>query len=238
MIDDKTKPLIKDNVRRIRDRIASACNKAGRNESEVKLIAITKYVTADVAALLLAQGVTSWGESRPQLLWEKAKQVQGVEWHLVGHLQRNKVAETIQHCQWIHSVDSERLLQAIETEAGKQKKIINVLLEIHLSGEAAKQGFTVEEIPAVLAKCSSFQNLRIQGLMTMAALNSTSQAAQATFAQLRQLRDTWNPLLQPPHKLSELSMGMTNDFEEAIAEGATMLRIGSALFEGLNQETH
>lgn len=227
---------LRRNVDRVEERLAAACARAGRRRSEVTLVAITKYVDAATTTLLPSCGVRVLGESRPQTLWEKAPQLPDVEWHLVGHLQRNKVARTLPLVRLIHSVDSERLLQAIEEEAARMHKVQDVLLELHLSGEESKHGFSGEEWPRLPALLAGLKHVRICGLMSMAALESTPDEARRTFAKLRTLRDEGQEQFPEPHRLSELSMGMTHDFEEAIAEGATLVRIGSALFEGLRDE--
>jgi PLP dependent protein len=226
---------LRQNVERVEARIAAACARARRARGEVTLVGITKYVDAATAGLLPACGVTVLGESRPQSLWEKAAAVPGVEWHLVGHLQRNKVAKTLPAARLIHSVDSERVLQAIDEEAAKVDKVQDVLLEIHLSGEESKHGFVEVEWPRLPELAAGLRHVRVRGLMCMAALESTPDEARQTFARLRSLREKLGPRFGEPHRLTELSMGMTHDFEEAIAEGATLVRIGSALFEGLGK---
>jgi pyridoxal phosphate enzyme (YggS family) len=222
------------NLHALEGRIASACDRAGRQRGDVQLVAVTKYVDAEIAAALHQCGLLDLGESRPQALWEKSVRVPTARWHLVGHLQRNKVARTVPLTWLIHSIDSQRLLEAVEEEAGRTGKVQDVLLEFHLSGEAAKHGFPPEDWPRIADQAGRLRNVRIKGLMCMAALDSTPEEARATFGKLRTLRDAWRPGLSAPHDLAHLSMGMTNDYPEAIAEGATMIRIGSALFEGLS----
>jgi PLP dependent protein len=226
---------LRGNVDRVEARIAAACARAGRERADVTLVGITKYVDAATAGLLPACGVSVLGESRPQSLWEKAAAVAGAEWHLVGHLQRNKVAKTLPVARLIHSVDSERLLQAIDEEAAKVDKVQDVLLEIHLSGEESKHGFAEAEWPRLAEMAARLRHVRVRGLMCMAALESTPDESGRTFARLRALREVLGPQFGGSHRLTELSMGMTHDFEEAIAEGATLVRIGSALFEGLGK---
>lgn len=225
--------LLKRNLDAIEARIEAACIRAGRSRAEITLVAVTKYVEVPTVRLLQQASVNTFGESRPQALWDKAPQIPDAHWHLIGHLQRNKVAKSLPLVDMIHSVDSERLLQTINVEAEKLDKVQDVLLEIHLSGESAKQGFSLEEGPMIPQMVHGLGHVRVGGLMCMAALDSTSDQAGRTFAQLRALRDQWQPRFSPPHTLHHLSMGMTGDFEAAIAEGATILRIGSALFEGI-----
>ncbi len=153
-----------------------------------------------------------------------------VHWHLIGHLQRNKIAQTLPLVHLIHSVDSVRLLQAINSEAAKQSRTIPVLLELNLSREPQKHGFEPGSWPVAAWGLEQFTNVSIHGLMTMAAETTDPECCRPVFAELRRLRDEWK---QAMPNLTELSMGMTHDFEVAIEEGATLVRIGSALFEGL-----
>jgi pyridoxal phosphate enzyme (YggS family) len=225
--------IMRTNVERVETRIANACARAGRARHDVTLVAVTKYVDVPTTQLLATCGVGVMGESRPQTLWEKATALPHVEWHLVGHLQRNKVARTLPWARLIHSVDSDRLLQAIDDEAAKLGRVQDILVELHLSGEASKQGFDEADLPQLPEFVNGCQHVRLLGFMCMAALDSTPDEARRTFARLRTLLDGWRDRFAPPHDLKHLSMGMTHDFEEAIQEGATLVRIGSAFFEGL-----
>jgi PLP dependent protein len=227
--------IIAGNVARIRERIAAAAVAAGRDPASVKLVAVSKYVDASTAALLVAAGCNALGESRPQQLWEKAAapELAGVEWHLVGRLQRNKVRRTLPLVGLIHSVDSERLLAEIDEQAAALSLRPRVLLEVKTSGEAEKQGFVADDIRRLAPTLERFSHVRIDGLMTMAALEGGEAVAHENFAALRKLRDELAGGTPPNVALKELSMGMSGDFEAAIAEGATIVRIGSSLFEGL-----
>jgi hypothetical protein len=235
---------IADNLRRVQERIARAAERAGRSADEVTLVGVTKYVGLRELLELVAAGCADLGESRPQELWNKVGELDGlvspsgetgaakslVRWHLVGHLQRNKLHRTLPLVSLIHSVDSERLLAAIDAErqtltstSNKPTPPIRVLLEVNTSGEAAKHGLAPEGVEPVLAVAKEFPRVEICGLMTMAALEGGLEVAARNFAMLRKLRDRW--------QLQELSMGMSGDFEVAIREGATIVRIGSALWE-------
>jgi pyridoxal phosphate enzyme (YggS family) len=227
--------IIADNVARIRQRIAEAALRAGRVPASVKLVAVSKYVDVATARLLVDAGCMALGESRPQQLWEKAEApaLARVEWHLVGRLQRNKVRRTLPLVQLIHSVDSERLLAAIDEQAASLQLSPRVLLEVNCSGEKEKQGFEAEELRRLLPKLGDFGHLRIEGLMTMAAFEGDEKVARQNFAELRRLRVELAAAAPASVSLHELSMGMSGDFEAAIAEGATMVRIGSSLFEGI-----
>jgi hypothetical protein len=189
----------------------------------------------DIAALLLDLGIKDLAENRPQELWRRAAILPSANWHFVGHLQRNKIERTLPLVHLIHSVDSLRLLGALNDEAVKLQKSIPILLEVNASRETSKQGFAPEEISLIAAEVRNLQRIRILGLMTMAAYTDDPENARSTFASLRQLRDQLKPFFPSPHDLVHLSMGMSNDFEIAIEEGATLLRLGTVLFEGVNE---
>ncbi|BBO33041.1 YggS family pyridoxal phosphate-dependent enzyme [Lacipirellula parvula] len=227
--------LIADNVARVRDEIGVAARAAGRDSGEIKLVAVSKYVDADTAALLVQAGCRSLGEARPQQLWEKAEapSLAGVEWHLIGRLQRNKIRRTLPLASLIHSVDSARLLAALDEEAAAANLAPQLLLEVNCSGDTAKQGFAPEEVRRLLPTLANYSRLSIAGMMTMAALDGDEITARANFASLRRLRDELAPNAPPNVMLTELSMGMSGDFPAAIAEGATIVRIGSSLFDGV-----
>jgi pyridoxal phosphate enzyme (YggS family) len=227
--------IIADNVARVRERIAAAAQAAGRNPGEIRLVAVSKYVDAPLAALLLEAGCADLGESRPQQLWDKAAapQLHTARWHLVGRLQRNKVRRTLPLVELIHSVDSQRLLNEIDQQAASLSLTAHVLLEVNCSGDAAKQGFAADGLRQLAPALGSFPNVRVDGLMTMAALEGSAATAHQNFAALRALHDELAASVPPQVALRELSMGMSGDFEAAIAEGATIVRIGSSLFEGL-----
>lgn len=223
------------NLRRVRERIAAAADRSGRRAAEIQLVAVVKYVDANTARLLVDAGCRDLGESRPQQLWEKAEVLGDcdVNWHLVGHLQRNKIRRTLPLVSLIHSVDSEKLLSAIDRVAGEHRITADVLVEVNTSGDEAKHGAAPGDVQPLLAAASALRHIRIHGLMTMAALEGGTEVARANFAQLRELRDRLQPVCPANATLAELSMGMSRDFEVAIEEGATIVRVGSSLFEGL-----
>jgi pyridoxal phosphate enzyme (YggS family) len=229
---------IADNLRRVQERIATAAESAGRDASEITLVGVTKYVSVQQAAELAVAGCLDLGESRPQELWNKAGELASasgrtlpqIRWHLIGHLQRNKLHRTLPLVTLIHSVDSERLLAAIDAEwqsltaeANAPASPVRVLLEVNTSGEAAKHGLAPHELEPVLAAAREFPRVEICGLMTMAALEGGLAVAARNFASLRELADRYH--------LKERSMGMSGDFEVAIREGATLVRVGCALWE-------
>lgn len=224
---------IQQNLERIHERIARACERADRAPESVRLVAVTKYAELPWVRELVALGQLELGESRPQQLAARAAELPAdVRWHLIGHLQRNKAALVLPHVALIHSVDSERLLNQLETDAERLGLTREVLLEVNVSGEAAKDGFSPETVLAAAARLAALRSVRPVGLMTMAPLSDDPEAARPHFQRLSRLRDD----LQQRTGLSlpVLSMGMSGDFEVAIAEGATLVRIGTSLFEGLS----
>jgi len=229
------RPVLVDRLNAVEARICDACRRAGRPREDVMLVAITKYVKAEIAALLPELGIVDLGESRPQELWRKAAVLRGnIRWHLVGHLQRNKIEKTLPLVHLVHSVDSVRLLEAINAEATKQSRTVDALLELNLSREPNKHGFDPDDLASRALTIRAATQVRVRGLMTMAAETDDPEIARPTFAELRRWRDRIRTQWNLP-AASQLSMGMTNDFEVAIEEGATMVRIGSALFEGLTE---
>jgi PLP dependent protein len=227
--------ILTDRIAYVEEHIGDACRRAKRPRGEVTLVAVTKSASIEVAALLPELGIKDLGESRPQELWRKAEAIRDVRWHLIGHLQRNKVERTLPLVHLIHSVDSERLLDAIQSEVRRNSQPVQVLLEVNLSREPNKHGFNKEEMPKLIQAVVRARGYAIiSGLMTMAAHEDDAEKCRSTFVELRelrnQLRERWS---EYGADVRELSMGMTNDFEIAVEEGATIVRIGSALFEGL-----
>ncbi len=217
----------------IRTRVQAACGRVGRSPESVTLIGVTKTVGHEVAQALVDLGVADLGENRPQELWRKSDLVSGARWHVIGHLQRNKVERTVGLSSLIHSVDSERLLEAIEAEAKRIGKQTAVLLEVNCSGEEAKHGFTPEAVLAFTSNLKPLHFVRIEGLMTMAALAEDPEAARPAFRRLAGLQKELRQVLGDQHPLNQLSMGMSGDFEVAIEEGATHIRLGTVLVGGL-----
>jgi hypothetical protein len=234
MTDTPLSLTLAGRVATVRTRIAAACARAGRSLTEVTLVAVTKTVTPEVAAVLPSLGVVDLGESRPQELWKKAAVIPSARWHLLGHLQRNKLDKTLPLVSLLHSVDSERLLAAVSEFGVRRGSPVPVLLEVNCSREPAKGGFDPAAVPAVADTLLSLAGVRLDGLMTMAAYSDDPAAARPTFAELRALCDQLRTRTGLP--LSHLSMGMSGDFEVAVEEGATLVRVGSTLFEGLPGE--
>ena len=229
-----TELQIAANYRDIHQRIEAACARAGRPASSVKLVAVTKYADIEWVRDLLAVGVINLGESRPQQLVARAPQIsEPVRWHLIGHLQRNKARRVLPLATLIHSVDTLQLLAKIDALADELNLRPRLLLEVNLSGEAAKHGFTADELSAAWGIILEYRHVQLEGLMTLAPLTENPEQTRPVFRRLRELRDQFAGLEATSVTLPVLSMGMSRDFEIAIEEGATLVRIGSSLFQGL-----
>jgi pyridoxal phosphate enzyme (YggS family) len=224
---------LRENLESVRGRIAAAARRAGRDPGAVTLVAVTKRNPTELIAPLIACGATELGENYPQELWKKAEALAGapVHWHLIGHLQSNKARRTLPIVRMIHAVDSLRLLQTLDELARGLSAPTAVCLQVNTSGEASKHGWSPEEIPRDAAAIAACRHIPVVGLMTMAALDAPPAGARASFARLRAVRDELRASTGLP--LPELSMGMSGDFEAAIEEGATLVRVGSALFDGV-----
>ncbi len=228
---------IASNLIDLQQRIALAASRCGRDVDDIRCVAVTKYVDAAATRAMFDAGCHDLGESRPQQLWSKAEALSDLHprWHLVGHLQRNKVARTLPFATLIHSVDSLRLAREIERQAAKANRSVDVLIEVNTSGDAAKHGFEAGEIELALASFADLHHVGVRGLMTMAHREGGVDSAHRDFAALRHLRDRLTNVCPENVSLAQLSMGMSGDFEAAIAEGATMIRVGSTLFEGIQR---
>ncbi len=228
---------IADNVARVRGRIADRAAQCGRSADEITLVAVTKYVGQAEIRQLVQAGCHVLGESRPQHLWPKAEALDDlpIRWQMIGHLQRNKARRTLPLVELIHSADSPRLIDAIDRVAGELSLRIPILLEVNTSGEDAKHGFAPEAIEPYLGELAERGHVEVRGLMCMAGLGRDAEGARADFAALRRLRDRLRTVCPPNVTLDELSMGMSGDYETAILEGATIVRVGSALFEGVGR---
>ncbi len=234
----KLKLMLAERLAAVEDRLQGACLRAGRSRAEVTLVAVTKTATVEAAATMVELGALDLGEGRPQELWRKAAILPAanwhqVRWHLVGLLQRNKIARTLPLVHRIHSVASLRLLAALEHEAERLYLPVSVLLEVNASREANKHGFAPEEVLELKSALAELRYVRVTGLMTMAAYEENPEKCRPTFVALRELRDRLRESVGSAHPLNDLSMGMTNDFEIAVEEGATLVRIGTALFAGI-----
>jgi pyridoxal phosphate enzyme (YggS family) len=213
----------------VRSRIAQACGAAGRNPAEVELLAVTKSQPALAAEFAARYGLRAVGENRVQEgIDKRALTAAAVAWELVGHLQSNKARLAVQHFDRIQSVDSTRLLEILDREAASRGKTQSVLLQVNAGLDPAKSGVEPDEAPRLLAAALGLKNLRVEGLMTIAPLSGGPDAARRTFARLREIRELLSKGSDSP--LRELSMGMSGDLDAAVAEGSTIVRVGTALF--------
>ena len=229
------------NLAVVRGRIAEACRRAGRDPGDVRLVGVTKYVSEAATRMLLEVGCIDVAESRPQSLWPKAAALAAVDpaarWHLIGHLQRNKIRRTLPLLSLLHSLDSVRLLKALEAEAAAAGCVCDALVEVNLAGDPGRTGVLESDVAALVDAAGGTPHVRLLGLMGMAAApegGAGIAVARLQFARLRELRDTLAGRMPAAAGLVELSMGMSGDFEEAILEGSTLVRIGSALWEGID----
>ena len=217
------------NLEEIRRRMADAAQRAGRDPASVRLVAVSKTYPAEAVAAAATTGQRVFGESRVQESRDKIPACPpGLEWHFIGHLQKNKVRQALPLFPFFHSIDSTALAGAIDRIAGETGVKAQGLLEVNVSGEETKYGFTPEELRAQFPTLSKLLHLRIRGLMTMAPYSDNPEDARPVFRTLRELRDELQSTYQ--HPLPELSMGMSGDFEPAIEEGATLVRVGSSIF--------
>ena len=223
--------MIRENLEEVRGRIAAACGRAGRDPSEVILLAVSKTKPASMIREAMEAGQRAFGENYVQELCEKVELFgNSADWHMIGHLQRNKVKNVIGKVSMIHSVDSMRLAEQIEKDAGKQGISVNVLLEVNVAAEESKWGFTPEETEGILRQLSSFPHVHVCGLMTSAPITEDPESNRGYFRQLRTLFDSLAALKLPNTDMRVLSMGMTGDYEVAVEEGATMVRVGTGIF--------
>jgi pyridoxal phosphate enzyme (YggS family) len=227
--------ILAERIAQVRGTLAEACRRGDRPADAVTLVAVTKTVPPEVARIAFDLGLTDLGESKPQELWKKVAAIPEATWHLIGHLQRNKIDRTVPLAKLIHSVDSLRLLEALDAFGRKRGSPVPVLLEVNCSRESSKGGFRPEEFRALSDTALSLSGVSVQGLMTMAAFHDDPELCRPAFAELRELRDALCTRTGLP--LPHLSMGMSNDYAIAVEEGSTLVRIGTTLFEGLGELT-
>ena len=216
---------LKTNLADIHTRIDDACKRAGR-ENDVTLICVSKTIPAETINEAVSLGERVFGENRPQELRDKLDKVENASWHLIGHLQTNKVKYVVGNVALIHSVDSLHLAEAINEHAKKKDIVQDILLEVNISGEESKYGLTTDKIPTIIKEIGALENLNFKGFMTMAPLNAPEDEIRSIFSRAKMLFDE--------HKkdgATVLSMGMSKDFEIAVEEGATCVRVGSSIFK-------
>lgn len=222
---------ISENLVLVNEKIERSANLAGRNPEDIKLVAVTKTYGAYIINEAISCGVTDIGENRVQEVMEKYDDVKPVRWHIIGHLQKNKVKYIIDKAELIHSVDSFELAKEIDRQAKKIEKVQNVLIEVNISGEESKFGVLPEDCEDLCRQISeSFDNVKIQGLMTVAPYTQDERLLRNVFEGLRDLASEISDNGIEKVDMTELSMGMTNDYPLAISCGATIVRVGTGIF--------
>jgi len=219
------------NLNAVREKVKRAALKAGTNPDAIHLIAVSKTVGPEVVDIACRHGLADFGENRVQDLVLKQSQYPQVRWHMIGRLQTNKVKDVIGRAFLIHSLDRWSLAEYIEKRAEKEKTVVSALLQVNVSGEKSKTGVAPREVPDFLDAVSRFNYLRVLGLMTMAPEVDDPEETRPVFKELRRIFDICKESKYPRVEMRYLSMGMTQDFEVAIEEGANMVRIGRALFD-------
>lgn len=223
--------VIKDNVKRVLDNIAEAAVTSGRKPEDVTLVAVTKTVTAKEAQEVMDAGVLTLGENRVQSLLDKYEVLgDNPTWHLIGHLQTNKVKYIADKVSLIHSVESLKLAEEINRKFGEAKRVAEILVQVNVSGEESKFGVTPFDTFNLIEEISKLENVKVKGLMTMAPLSATPDECKKYFYELKKLSHEIADKKYQNVDMRHLSMGMSGDYKEAISEGATIVRVGSALF--------
>ncbi|MEK4060095.1 MULTISPECIES: YggS family pyridoxal phosphate-dependent enzyme [unclassified Paenibacillus] len=221
---------LQERIAEVEERVERACAASGRDASDVKVIAVTKYVSLETVSAVLEAGLEDIAESR----WQNAEHKWNAlgnkgTWHFIGHLQTNKVKDVIGKFQYIHSLDRLSLAQELHKKAEAAGIDVNVFLQVNISGEDTKFGLPPEAVPEFLREIAPLHRVKVIGLMTMAPYEGDPELTRPVFRGLRELRDALNLLALTPEPIQELSMGMSNDFEVAIQEGATWVRLGTVL---------
>lgn len=223
---------MKQRLQQIKQQIRQAAESCNRDADSVRLVTVSKTIAAEIVKEAIDAGVTILGENYVQEARDKFKALvqYPVSWHFIGHLQSNKAKYAVRLFDLIHSVDSLKLARELDKQAAKVDKIQQILLQVNISAEDTKSGISTDEAPRLIAEISQLKNLSVKGLMTMPPYFYQPEKVQPFFAALRELRDQIKEQSLPNVSLDELSMGMTGDFEVAIKEGATLVRIGTAIF--------
>lgn len=224
--------MIPENIERIRQRIALACSRRGRNPLEVTVVAVSKTFSGEMIREAVRAGLHDVGENYVQELLGKREELAGedIRWHFIGHLQSNKVKYIAEWIHLIHALDNTSVARELDKRAEKSRRVLDVLIEVNTTGESSKFGVPPERTVKFVRDLAAYSNIRIAGLMTIGPFMPDPEASRPMFRQLRQLRDEVAALGQSNVDAKHLSMGMTGDFEVAIEEGATLVRIGTAIF--------
>jgi pyridoxal phosphate enzyme (YggS family) len=222
---------IANNLKTVMDRTAAAAKRAGRDPASVRIVVVTKTIDVERIREAIAAGATILGENRVQEAKEKIEKLGEIaSWHLIGHLQANKARHAVKLFDLIHSVDSLELAKEIDRQAAKIGKVQNVLVEVNIAGEASKAGMTVRNAPSLVRDAAKLGNITVQGLMTIPPFPVNPDDSRPYFRVLRELAESIAQEHIPNTTMKELSMGMSGDFEVAVEEGATVVRVGTAIF--------
>ena len=222
--------MIAENLVEVRERISRAIHKSGREPDSARLITVSKQISVDRIEEARAAGALVFGENKVQEAIPKIEQMgaEGISWHFIGHLQKNKVKFLDERFDLIHSVDSFELAEKIAKHYHSENRVQRILLQVNVSGEAAKFGMEPKELEKQMAEFFQLQGIQVEGLMTIPPFDSDPENSRRYFSRLRELREQYEKQNELP--LNELSMGMSNDFEVAVEEGATLVRVGTAIF--------
>lgn len=223
--------MLASNLQKVEQNILDACKRAKRSREEVTLIAVSKTKPLSMLQEVYDLGMRHFGENKVQELCDKKPELpDDLNWHMIGHLQRNKVKQVIDKVKLIHSVDSIRLAETIEQEAAKKNLVVDILIEVNVANEESKYGFQMNEVLPAIEVIAKFSHIRIKGLMTIAPFVENPEENRSVFADLRKLSVDINSKNIDNVCIGILSMGMTNDYQVAIEEGATMVRVGTGIF--------
>jgi pyridoxal phosphate enzyme (YggS family) len=229
------RPTIRERCEDIKERVARAALRSGRDPAEIRLVAAVKSVPVDRILEAVEAGVEMLGENYVQEAQRLQERIEKpVQWHMIGHLQSNKVKQAVRLFDVIETVDREKIIKELQRFAHLEGKRLDVLVQVDLAGEATKSGAKADQVLELIDAVKACENLRCVGLMTLPPVFDDPEGARPTFSELRRLRDRLQALVPPGVELKELSMGMSGDFEVAVEEGATLVRIGTALFGARN----
>lgn len=230
-----SKDAIADRLTSVRDRIEAACERAGRSDSPT-IVAVSKTFPLSAVDAGRAVGLTHFGENRARQLRDKARDRPGafrggdVTWHMVGHLQTNKAKFVARHADWFDALDSPRLAEELDKRAAKNDRVLPCLVQVNITGQEQKYGLDPDDVHDYLDHCAEYEHLSIRGLMAMASFVDDPEDVRGEFKAVRRLFDEYDGTNNPRVEMEELSLGMSNDFEVAVEEGSTMVRLGSAIF--------
>jgi pyridoxal phosphate enzyme (YggS family) len=236
-IESQIRPeAVAERVSSVRERIAQACERVGRSPDEVTIVAISKTFPMQAIESGMQAGLSHFGENRARQLRDKAKARPGafedgdVTWRMVGHLQRNKAKYIARHADWFDALDSPRLAKELNKRAAKNNRVMPCLVQVNITGDDQKYGLSPDETHDYLDHCAQYDHLAVKGLMAMGSFVDDPEDVRGEFQRMRELFETYDATDNPQVEMAELSLGMSNDFEVAVEEGSTMVRLGTALF--------